>query len=61
MAAREFRGKLGSCNVAGFTKEKLKLFRSNFESWDIVCLQETHGNEKDCKRRIALLKLLSKV
>ena len=55
MEVRELCERIGSCNVAGFTKEKLRLFRDNFEKLDIVCLQETHGVGKNCKSRIAKL------
>ena len=48
-------GKIGSCNVAGLTNEKMKLFKTSFESFEIMCLQETHGAEKNCKSRIAKL------
>ena len=42
---------IGSCNVAGFTKEKLGFFRDILSPFDIVCLQETHGVAKDSRFR----------
>ena len=48
-------GKIGSCNVAGLTNEKMKFYRTNFEKFEIMCLQETHGAENNCKSRIAKL------
>ena len=55
MTTGEAWGKVGSCNVAGLTNEKMKLFRTTFESFEVMCLQETHGAEKNCKSRIAKL------
>ena len=48
-------GMIGSCNVNGLTNEKMKLYRTNFEPFEIMCLQETHGAERNCKSRIAKL------
>ena len=55
MTDGESWGFIGSCNVAGLTNDKMTLYRTNFESYEIMCLQETHGAEKNCKTRIAKL------
>ena len=55
MADGDMWGMIGSCNVAGLTNEKMKLFKTNFENFEVMCLQETHGTEKNCKSRIAKL------
>ena len=55
MTQEDYWGKIGSCNVAGLTKEKLKLYKTNFENFEVMCLQETHGVEKNCKSRVAKL------
>ena len=46
---------IGSCNVAGLTNIKMTLYKKSFESFEIKCLQETHGAEKNCKSRVAKL------
>ena len=55
MTSRDSWGMIGSCNVAGLTNTKMTLFRTSFEPFEIMCLQETHGAEKNCKSRIAKL------
>ena len=54
-AGQDLWERVGSCNVAGLTKEKVNFYRRIFETLDIVCLQETHGAEKDIRSRIAKL------
>ena len=51
----DFNGRFGSCNVAGFTREKFKFFRKIFENYDVMCIQETHGEKKDSLSRVAKL------
>ena len=52
---KETRGTFGSCNVAGFTKEKLAFFRTVLDGVDVVGLQETHGVQKDLRSRVSRL------
>ena len=51
----ELKAEVCSLNVAGLTKEKVLHFRKSFKNSSIVCLQETHGEEKNIKSRIASL------
>ena len=52
---REIWGNFGSCNVAGFTKEKISFFRSVLDGVEVASLQETHGEQKDSKSRVMRL------
>ena len=51
----EVRGEFCSLNVAGLTKVKIKHFRKTFENSSVVCMQETHGEDKDKGHRIRQL------
>ena len=48
-------GEISSCNVAGFTKNKIRHFKNVLKTSNIACLQETHGRSSDSTRRIRAL------